>query len=66
MDFHLRVHKTSTEKNVTLTVYANGLATGNLVMTFQEYSAFGRALLIGARDIEPPTSVRVDTVLVKV
>ena len=63
MNFHLRVDAT-TPHEVRCSLIANGQRSGILTMNHAEYSAFGRALLIGARGIVPPTIVNVDTAAV--
>ena len=64
MRFHLRIDD-SNPRHVHFTVFANGASCGQLVMTPDEYSAFGRGLLIGCKGIVPSTSVQMDTYTVK-
>lgn len=62
MDFHLRVDDAN-PAHVRCTLFANGANCGQLTMRPNEYSAFGRALLVGARRLmDPVTNVTVDVV----
>ena len=60
MRFHLRVDD-SNPAHIRFSVFANGARCGQLVMRPDEYSTFGRGLLLGCHDIRPHTSVQVDT-----
>jgi hypothetical protein len=62
MQFHLHVDEYE-PPDVYFTLLSNGEDCGQLKATFAEYSALGRALLIGASRLIPPASVGVDTVL---
>ena len=50
---YLRVDKTTPE-HVYCTVFMSGANCGLLVMHHKDYSAFGRALLLGGLQIEQP------------
>ena len=63
MDFHLQVNKSNPE-HVHCTLFANGANCGQLTLTPEEYSAFGRVLLLGGGQlVEPFVGIQVDTMI---